>query len=138
MGRWFFSKCDVFCSRMHACQARIGCAPGLTFLCCLGCFPEHTFRLLPAPPAPSPVLPCLPRGGLGALREGSGRREKQRSQEERGRGNQRGLSVPIWAIDVALFTWVQPFFPARSGQIRCIQRASAALFIQGPFCRSGD
>lgn len=132
------SRCDVFCSRMHACRARTGCAPGVTFLCCSGCFQSTLSDYCLLPLSPTPCSPVSPRVGWGALREGSGRREKQRNQEERGSGSQRSLSVPIWVIDVALFTWVQPFFPARNGQIRCVQWASAALFIQGPFCRSGD
>lgn len=76
--------------------------------------------------------------GWVALREGSRGYEKQRSQEGGGSGSQRGLLVPIWATDVAWFTWLQTSFPAHHGQMSCIQWVSAPLFTQGQFYRSGD
>lgn len=79
---------------MHACLARIGHMGNLLL-----------FGVL------SPIYSHLPRGGgWVALREGSRECEKQRSQEE-GSGSRRGLLVPIWATDVALFTGSADLFP---------------------------
>lgn len=62
VGHWFFRKHVVLCSRMHACLARIGHAPGVTFFCYLGCFLEciSDCCLL------SPIYSHLPRGGVGS------------------------------------------------------------------------